>query len=81
MREGISMKKWTDKEFEKAHSDGIKMGKKIMLRNFKEVIRRMIDYRGGMGNRIDAFDIQDYLNGTKIYCEDIRDIDKRGRKK
>ena len=30
-------------------------------------IREYIDHRGGMGNRIDAFDIQDDLIGKKNY--------------
>ena len=28
----------------------------------KKRLQWMIDYRGGMGNRIDAFDIMDFIN-------------------
>ena len=30
-----------------------------------EFIKAYIYYRGGMGNRIDAFDIQDFLEGKR----------------
>jgi len=34
-------------------------------------IRNMIAYRGGMGNRIDAFDVEDFLKGKRIYKEKL----------
>ena len=35
-------------------------------------IKGMIDYRGGMGNRIDAFDIKIFLQGARIYEEKLK---------
>jgi len=34
----------------------------IKMNLSKKRLRWMIEYRGGMGNRIDAYDIMDFLN-------------------
>ncbi len=65
-----------DERVAKLLAEHYQKGREEMLKDIKQSIHNMIDYRGGMGNRIDAFDIQDFLDGNMVYEEQLNDADR-----